>query len=73
MQTQKEAVTKYLDQFAEKVRESGRAQTKPLDGILVKLALEGLRERYPEKYVAIRTLKNGRKVIIVNEYTKKGS
>ena len=73
LETQKEAIEKYLDQFAEKVETSGRAQTKPLDGILVKLALESLRRRYPDKYVAIRTLKNGKKVIIVNEYNKKAT
>ncbi len=73
LQTQKEAIEKYLDTFSEKVEESGRAQTKPLDGILVKLALESLRRRYPEKYVAIRTLKNGKKVIIVNEYNRKAT
>ncbi len=73
LQTQQEAIEKYLDLFSEKVEESGRAQTKPLDGILVKLALESLRTRYPHKYVAIRTLKNGKKVIIVNDYTKKAT
>jgi spoIIIJ-associated protein len=71
LETQKEAIEKYLDTFSEKVNEAGRAQTKPLDGILVKLALESLRTRYVDKYVAIRTLKNGKKVIVVNEYAKK--
>ncbi len=72
LQTQKESIDKYIDDFfIRKVEEGGRAQTKPLDGILVKLALENLRTRYPDKYVAIRTLKNGRKVIVVNEYNKK--
>ena len=73
LETQKDAIEKYLDSFSEKVEESGRAQTKPLDGILVKLALESLRRRYPDKYVAIRTLKNGKKVIIVNEYNRKAT
>ena len=71
LQTQRESIEKYLDQFARKVEEGGRVQTKSLDGILVKLALEGLRKRYPEKYVAIRTLRNGRKVIVVNDYIRK--
>jgi spoIIIJ-associated protein len=71
LETQKESIEKYLDTFSEKVDEAGRGQTKPLDGILVKLALESLRTRYVDKYVAIRTLKNGKKVIVVNEYTKK--
>jgi len=71
LKTQRESIERYLDIFAEKVEERGRAQTKPLDGILVKLALESLRARYPDKYVAIRTLKNGRKVIVVNHYNRK--
>jgi len=71
LQTQRESIEKYLDQFAQKVGEGGRVQTKPLDGILVKLALESLRMRYPKKYVAIRTLKNGRKVIVVGDFHKK--
>jgi len=71
LKTQKESIERYLDIFCEKVAEGGRVQTKPLDGILVKLALESLRKRYPDKYVAIRTLKNGRKVIVVNDYHKK--
>jgi spoIIIJ-associated protein len=71
LQTQRESINNYLEQFSQRVEEGGRVQTKPLDGILVKLALEGLRKRYPNKYVAIRTLKNGRKVIVVNDYIKK--
>ena len=71
LETQKQSIDKYLAQFSQRVEEGGRAQTKPLDGILVKLALEGLRKRYPDKYVAIRTLKNGRKVIVVNDYIQK--
>ncbi len=72
LQTQKDSIERYLDIFCEKVTEGGRVQTKPLDGILVKLALESLRKRYTDKYVAIRTLKNGKKVIVVNDYHKKG-
>ncbi len=71
LQTQKEAIDNYIENFfKQKVEEGGRAQTKPLDGILVKLALENLRSRYPDKYVAIRTLKNGKKVIVVNDYKR---
>ncbi|HHD77563.1 MAG TPA: protein jag [Campylobacteraceae bacterium] len=70
LQSQRKGVENYLEQFSQRVEEGGRVQTKPLDGILVKLALEGLRKRYPDKYVAIRTLKNGRKVIVVNEHKK---
>ncbi len=63
-------IEEYLLSIKERVNENGKAQTKPLDGILVKLALEKLRAAYPEKYVAIRTLRDGRKIVIVNEYRK---
>ncbi len=70
LETQETMIENYLNSLDDKIKESGRAQTKPLDGILVKIALENLRARYPDKYVAIRTLKNGKKIIIVNEYKK---
>ncbi len=60
----------YLIAIKDRIDEVGKAQTKPLDGILVKLALEKLRATYPDKYVAIRTIRDGRKIVIVNEYRK---
>ncbi len=63
-------IEEYLNSIKERIDESGKAQTKPLDGILVKLALEKLRASYPDKYVAIRTIRDGRKIVIVNEYRK---
>jgi len=60
----------YLVSIKERINEVGKAQTKPLDGILAKLALEKLRANYPDKYVAIRSIKDGRKIVIVNEYRK---
>jgi len=63
-------IEEYLNTIKERIDEMGKAQTKPLDGILVKLALEKLRKAYPDKYVAIRTIKDGRKIVIVNAYKK---
>ena len=68
LKNQKENVINYLDSIKQRVSEQGRAQTKPLDGILVKIALEELRRVYPDKYVAIKTLRDGRKVVVVNEH-----
>lgn len=70
LKNQEEIVQKYLKSVKEKVDQYGKAQTKPLDGILVKIALAELRERYPDKYVAIRTLRDGRKIIVVNEFKR---
>ena len=71
LKNQEEMIHKYLIGIKEKVDLNGKAQTKPLDGILVKIALGELRLVYPEKYVAIRTLRDGRKIVIVNEFKRK--
>ena len=71
LKNQEEMIHKYLIGIKEKIDTNGKAQTKPLDGILVKIALSELRDVYPEKYVAIRTLRDGRKIVIVNEFKRK--
>ncbi len=68
LKNQKEMISKYLVSIKERVDQNGKAQTKPLDGILVKIALGELRATYPKKYVAIRTLKDGRKIVVINEF-----
>ncbi len=73
LKNQEEMIQNYLIGIKEKVDLQGRAQTKPLDGILVKIALSSLREAYPDKYVAIRTLRDKRKIIVVNEFKKSAS
>ena len=71
LQNQKEMIKKYLEHIITKVKNNGRAQTKILDGILVKIALEELREQFPDKYVGIRTARNGGKYVLVNDFNKK--
>ncbi|MGD9717622.1 MAG: Jag N-terminal domain-containing protein [Sulfurimonadaceae bacterium] len=71
LKNQEEAVSKYLESVSEIVAKEGRAQTKILDGVLVQIALKELREMYPEKYVAIRSTRDGLKYIIVNDYHAK--
>ncbi len=68
LQNQEEAVRRYLEGVKESIDRDGRAQTKILDGVLVQIALRELREAYPQKYVAIRTTRDGLKYIIVNDY-----
>jgi len=70
LKNQDEMIEEYLTSIKDRIDDVGKAQTKPLDGILVKLALEKLRSAYPNKYVDIRTIKDGRKIVIVNEYRK---
>ena len=68
LQNQEETINRYLTTVCENIDRDGRAQTKILDGVLVQIALRELRERYPDKYVAIRSTRDGLKFIIVNEY-----
>lgn len=68
LKNQEEAVSRYLENVKEIVAKEGRAQTKILDGVLVQIALKELREIYPDKYVAIRSTKDGLKYIIINDY-----
>ncbi|QFR48586.1 protein jag [Sulfurimonas lithotrophica] len=68
LKNQEESVTRYLEGVHENVDRDGRAQTKILDGVLVQIALKELRNSYPDKYVAIRTTRDGLKYIIINDY-----
>jgi len=68
LKNQEESVGRYLESVYESVDRDGRAQTKILDGVLVQIALKELRERYPDKYVVIRSTKDGLKYIIINDY-----
>jgi len=68
LKNQEEAVSRYLEGVREGIDRDGRAQTKILDGVLVQIALRELRESYPDKYVAIRSTRDGLKYIIVNDY-----
>jgi spoIIIJ-associated protein len=68
LKNQEESVNRYLLGVYESIERDGKAQTKILDGVLVQIALRELRERYPDKYVAIRTTRDGLKYVIVNDY-----
>jgi len=68
IQSQEEMIVNYLKPIIEHIEQNGRGKTKPLDGILVQIALEQLRARFPNKYVAIKTAKDSRKFIIINNF-----
>ena len=68
IQTQEEMIDNYLKPIAEHIQEHGRGKTKPLDGILVQIALEKLRAMFPNKYIAIKTGKDGKKFILINNF-----
>ncbi|MEA1918492.1 MAG: Jag N-terminal domain-containing protein [Campylobacterota bacterium] len=70
LHNQEEAMDRYLEGVCENIERDGRSQTKVLDGVLVQIALKELRTRYPEKYVAIRSTRDGAKFIIINDYNE---
>ncbi|MEA3369741.1 MAG: Jag N-terminal domain-containing protein [Campylobacterota bacterium] len=68
LKNQEESISRYLVNVCENIDKDGRAQTKILDGVLVQIALKELRDKYPDKYVVIRSTRDGLKYIIVNDY-----
>lgn len=70
LENQSRIIEHYLCGVIEKVQLHGRAQTKPLDGILIKIALDRLRKQFPDKYVAIKQ-NNDQKFIIISDFLKK--
>jgi spoIIIJ-associated protein len=68
LKNQEESISRYLINICEIIDHEGRAQTKVLDGVLVQIALKQLRDRYPDRYVAIRSTRDGGKFIIINSY-----
>jgi spoIIIJ-associated protein len=71
LRNQETMIENYLGPVIERAEKEGRAQTKVLDGILVQIALKRLRERFPDKYVAVRTNREGGRFIIINEFLEK--
>jgi len=68
LRNQEEMIRNYLVGVCAQVDKDGRAQTKILDGVLVQIALKELRTHYPDKYVAIRTNRDGLKYVIINSF-----
>ena len=69
--SQQEMIRSYMKPVIEQAEKTGRAKTRFLDGILVQIALEQLRERFPDKYVAVKTSRDGKKFVVINEFTTK--
>jgi len=73
LKNQEEMIEKYLLPVMDRIRTSGRGQTKILDGVLIKIALESLRKEFPEKYVGIKSGREGGKFIVVNDFNRKNA
>lgn len=64
LENQEKMISSYLVDVIEKVKSTGKAQTKPLDGVLVRIALDQLRSEFPNNYVGVRSSKHGKFIII---------
>ena len=71
LKNQEQSIYNYLEPVIETIKETGTFKTKPLDGILVHIALKKLRDEFPNKYVAVKTNIKGDKYVLVNEYRAK--
>ena len=69
--TQEEMIRNMLKPVIESVQQQGKGKTRFLDGILVQIALEQLREAFPDKYVAVKTSRDGKKFVVINDFNKK--
>jgi spoIIIJ-associated protein len=68
LKNQEEMIDSYLAPIIEKVRKDGNAKTKPLDGVLIHIALTKLRDEFPNKYVGVKSGHDGSKYIIINNF-----
>ncbi|MFT7823203.1 MAG: Jag N-terminal domain-containing protein [Sulfurimonas sp.] len=68
---QQEMIRNYIGPVIEKVEKHGKGRTRYLDGILVQIALEQLREAFPDKYVAVKMSRNGKKFVVINAFHRK--
>ncbi len=69
--SQQEMIRNYIKPVIENIEKNGKGKTRSLDGILVQIALEQLREAFPNKYVAVKTGREGKKFVVVNEFNNK--
>jgi len=69
--SQQEMIRSYMEPVIEHVEQEGWGRTRALDGILVQIALEQLREEFPNKYVAIKRTRNGDRYVLINEFNKR--
>ncbi|CAA6827068.1 MAG: RNA-binding protein Jag [uncultured Sulfurovum sp.] len=66
--TQQKMISNYIKPVIQTVETEGKGKTRFLDGILVQIALEQLRERFPNKYVAVKSSKEGKKFVVINDF-----
>lgn len=70
LKNQEEMMRHKLAPFIEKVKEIGKGETEPFDGVLAHIALKQLREAFPNKYVSFRS-KDDKKYVVVDDFIQK--
>lgn len=73
LKNQEEIMKSYLEPIIENAKINGKAQTKPLDGVLTHIALKMLRDALPNKYVVFRENADGEKYISISEFVSNGN
>lgn len=68
LHNQEEMIANYLLPTIESIKTYGKAQTKPLDGVLAHIALKQLRDQFPDKYVSFRLNSEGERYIVINDF-----
>lgn len=68
LKNQEEMMRAYLGPIIESAKINGKAQTKPLDGVLTHIALKMLRDALPNKYIVFRENADGEKYISISEF-----
>ena len=71
LSSQEEMIRHTIQPVIEHVEREGWGRTRPLDGILVQIALEQLREAFPDKYVAIKRQRDGSRYVLINEFNSR--
>lgn len=66
LRNQETMISKYLATLTGRIEKGDKVYTKPLDGILPLIAMEQLKSLYPDKYIAIRTNRYGKKVVVID-------
>lgn len=69
--SQQDMIKNQLQPVVEHVEREGWGRTRELNGILVQIALEYLRDIFPNKYVAVKRSKGGERYIVINEFNKR--
>jgi len=70
LENQEKNVLSYVDSIIDIIEDKGYFKTKTFDNVSLHIALTSLREKFPNKYVAIKVNQKQEKYILINEYKK---